>query len=807
MKTAKIINKLAIQRVFFVLTGTFSLCLVLLLLFYSLFLLLPSIFIKTELIAPVPLLIIFFLTMVIPLAIYIYRKPFYGKRFFNEIILPHYSSNDLKSAIELESGRSFPRTEKAETDNSLDKNNISAFLSDRFNEKVIEHIKPEKNILAGILPDIKRIAVCAVIIIISIILSIFKSDLVFDVYSALRAGLPAELIALDSPIRFEKIEAILTPPAYLESRTSTTTDLNIHSKIKVMQGSSISIKGILKNIKSGKLILSAGKDVEYFTIAITNENFFEAAFLAPIKGAFALEFAFSDLIAGKASGKSKVYTIEALPDQPPSIKIFFPPADHNVLFGNPVEINFAAADDYGILEISLYHRNPEQSKEYYKELVARFPKDPKTNYTGNYVWNPVLREGEKIDELVYDPDTKLVEYFMEVRDINSFSAGGTARSEIRYLHFTDELSNLKEGVNLIQKLIDDGKNLMQSPENKRMVNDYKKKLTNAIQVFSKEFSETMPQGTLIQKTNEMLSALYIDNTLKIKETLNSYVVYLERYLVFIKLLLESENTGSIDNELSRFNDRNSGMESSLKRISRAVENLGKKYKKDFEEIEELLKKGDRTAAQTKLKELLEKIKKQMSEELAKSMAMSQKIADEMKGKLDKMSKQASELLKKQEVNKTITDKGNIKAASLKQEEVNEGLHELNAQTEKLSSEYPFIMTSLNSYAGAARVYGDKASEDLKKSELLKSSQDQSKVIQYLKNFMDASSQQKQLMNELVKGNFESLMQRGIANRFVLIPKEAVYTIPIDYKNKIMEMSKDRSKLTKEKEAFWRDILE
>ena len=114
MKTVKLLNKTAIQRVYFVLTGTFSLCLVLLLLFYSLFLLLPSIFIKAELIAPVPLLIIFFLALIIPLAIYIYRKPFYGKRFFNEIILPPYSSNDLKSAVELESGRSFPQYRKSQ---------------------------------------------------------------------------------------------------------------------------------------------------------------------------------------------------------------------------------------------------------------------------------------------------------------------------------------------------------------------------------------------------------------------------------------------------------------------------------------------------------------------------------------------------------------------------------------------------------------------------------------------------------------------------------------------------------------------
>jgi hypothetical protein len=807
MKITQLLNKLRQQRLTFVLTGTFLLCFILILLFYSIFLLLPSVFIKAGLIAPVPLLIIFFLFLLISSANYICKKPFSGKRFFNEVILPPYSANDLISAIELESGRSFPRIRKTEIESSTDENSISDFLSDQFNEKILEHINREKKIFSGLIPDIKRIAICITIIISFVLLSLIRSNLVSDVYSALRAGLPVELIALDDPVKFDRIEAAVTPPAYIESGAATITDLNVHNKIKVMQGSSVTIKGLLETINSGKLILSSGKGIEYFAISVTEQKFFEAAFLAPMKGAFALEFEFTGSIAGKASGKSRVYSIEALPDQPPSIKIFSPPVDYNILFGNSVEINFAASDDYGILEILLYHRNPEQNGEYYKELVARFPKDPKINYNGLYVWNPVIRESDKIDELVYEPGTKKIEYFLEVKDINIYSSGGTARSEIRYLHFTDALSNLKNGINLIQELIDGGKKLLQSPENRRMLNNYKNKLTKAVQVFSNELLETIPQSTLIHKTNEMLSAFYIDDSQKLKESLKSYIAYLERYLVFINLLLQNESISSIEKEFSGIYDEGSDLQSSLKRISRSADILEKEFKKNFDEIEDLLKRGDRVAAKAKLDELLQKIKKRMSEELEKSMAMSQKIAAEMKDKLETMSKQASELLKKQEANKAITDKGNIKGAFPEQKNINEGLRDLNAQTEKLSSEYPFVMYSLNSYAGAAKAYGERSYETLQKSEALKSSQNQSKVIQYLKNFMNASAQQKQLMEDLAKGNFESLMQRGLTNRFMLIPKEAVYTIPIDYKNKIIEMSKDRSKVTKEKEAFWRDILE
>ncbi len=805
MKIAKLIKKLIKERILFITAGSLSLCLILLLLFYSLFLLLPSLFIKTGIIAPLPLLVTVFLFFIYSSAIFIYRKPFVGKKFLNDITLPPYNADDLRSAVELENGKRFPGTADEKEKDDSDKRNISEYLSGKFGEIIIAHVKNEGKIFSDLIPDFRRTTACIAIIFCTVMLSFFKSSLVLDVYSALRSGLPAELVSLDKPVEFEKIEATVTPPAYFEAGEIAFTDLKIHKKIKVMQGSGVTVKGVLKGIGSGKLILSAGKGVEYYSISISENSIFEAVFLAPLKGAFALEFEFTGSMAG-SSGKSRIYTIEALQDQPPSIMIFSPQSDYNILFGNPVEINFAASDDYGLLEISLYHRNHEQEGDYFKELVARFPKNPKTNYNGLYVWNPVIREGDKINELVYKPGIKTIEYFLEVKDINTYSSGGISKSEIRYLHFTDALSNLKEGTELIRELIDEGKKLLQSPSNKRMLSDYKNKLMNAASLFSKDLLETMPQSTLVQKTNEMLSALYFYDSQKVKDSLRSYIAYLERYLVFIELLLQSRGIDTIDNEISKMSDPGGDLMSSLKSISRAADVLENEFRKDFEEVEELIKKGDRTAAKGRLDELLQKIKKRMSEEFEKSMGMSQNISAEMKERLNKMYGQASVLLKKQELNKTLTDKGNIKPALRKQEEINEGLSGLSDRTEKLASEYPFVMYALSAYAGAAKSFGEKASGTLKIPDPIKSSQDQSRVIHYLKNFIDSISRQKQLMEELSKGNFES-MQRGYTNRFVFIPKEAVYTIPIDYKNKIMEMSKDRSRLTKEKEAFWRDILE
>ncbi len=783
------------------------------LLFYSLFLLLPVQFVKAGLITPKSLLIIFLILLAISAFIYTHRFPFFGKRFLNAIIKSPYSANDLKAALELESGRSYPGRKRT----YAIKKSAAAFLSDRYIKKILKHIKLREKIIREILPDFKRAAVCVMIIIISVILSYVKSELVADVYAALKSGLPAELIAIDTPIKFEKLEAIIIPPAYFESGQASSVDLNLKNKIKVIQGSSVLIKGAVVSeiepiepkfdgLKSGRLILSAASGVEYFPVAVNDKRKFEASFLAPMKGAFALEINYLKIDGRLASGKSKIFTIEAMPDQPPAIRIFFPPENHNLVFGNPVEISFSASDDFGILEISLFHRNPEQGKDYYKELIARFPKEPKTSYSSTYAWNPVIREGDKLYELAYAPSTKTVEYFLEVRDINSFSSGGIARSSMRQIHFTDIYSDLKTAIDIIQELINDGKKLLSSSDRNDM-NSYKKKLSHAVEIFTKELRETLPRSSLIQRTGEMLGVLATDNFPEIRRSLRSYIEYLERFFVFMNLILESESGESIDKELSGIDEMSGNMNSTLKRVGSLADMLEKEFRRDIEEIKNLMGRGEHAKAQAKLSELIKKIRKKISDDHAKSMAMSQKIADEVKEMLNKMTKQAQGLLKDQELNKSMTDKGKIKAASLKQENINKGLSDLNMKTERLSSEYPFIMFSLNSYAEAARLNGDRALQNLQKSEPVKASNYQSQVIRFLKGFLDSSSQQTQLMEELAKGNFERLLSRGYSNRFVLIPKEAVYTIPIDYKNKVIEMSKDRSKITKEKENFWRDILE
>jgi hypothetical protein len=804
MRLETIITQRIRHNVFLIITGTAFVFLMLSLLFYSLFLLLPAQFIKAGLISPYGLIISYFILLIMSICINFSRRTFFGNRFYKSIIEHRYSANDLKAAIELENGESYPGRKPEITK----RKGPGEILSNNYISKIIKNIKPCEKLIKVIFPDFRRITACILIILFSLILTFFKIELIADVFTALKSGLPAELIAVNKSIKFEKLEAIIIPPAYLDLNDATSVDLSKTSTIKVIQGSSVLVKGTVekRRLKSGKLVLSAGSGVEYFPITATDSINFEVTFLAPTKGAFALEINFINVDEKEVSGKSKIFTIEALPDQPPSIKIFFPPEIHNLVYGSSVEISFSASDDYGILEILLYHKDSDKTGEYYKELIARFHKEPKTTYSSTYTWNPVLREGDKVNELVYPPTIKTVEYFLEVRDINSFSASGIGRSSIRKINFTDVLADLKTAIDIIHELITDGQKLLSNNDNQDL-NIYKKKLGHAIDHFTKELKDTLPQSNLIQRTGEMISSLTIDKLQERNKSLKSYIEYLERFIVFMDLLLKSETAERVEKEFSGIDTNKGDVGSILKKFSSLADILEKEFSKEIAEIKKLMKSGETDKAQAKISELIQKIRKKLFEEYAKSRELSKKIADEVKTKLEEMTKQARELLKAQELNKVATDSKKQEKAAAAQAEINKRLLKLTGKTEKLSFEYPFIMSTLNAYAGAAKQNGTKALESLLLSDHVKSSNYQGQVIRHLKRFLDASSQQIELMEELVKGNFDRLLSRGLSGRFVLIPKEAAYTIPIDYKTKIIEMSKDRSNTTKEKEDFWRDILE
>ncbi|MFC1669448.1 hypothetical protein ACFL20_03595 [Spirochaetota bacterium] len=801
MNALKTIKSHITQRFNIILSGSFLIGITALLIFYVAFLTVPKIIISTGLIAVTPLLIFLILSVIIPLVILLYQYPLYGERFFNAIVVPPYTSEDIVSSIELEKNKRFPQRDPHEDDS------FSSFLSQQYIEKIVSKIKPEDRLVKKLFPNFSRIVLISLLIIIASLLTILRLNFVSDVIAALRSGLPVELISVEEPIRFKKLNAHIIPPAYIESKTKIITNLVKYSRIKVMKGSRIKIEGELNFINSGRLILSTKRGVEYFPVDIKNGETFRATFLAPNRGAFAMEFT---MIKGKKElvRKSRIFRIDTIPDNPPVIEIKSPGKKHNLVYGNPFGILFTAKDDYGLLEITLHHRNSEDGGEYHKELIARFPRKPKKNYSSRHIWNPVVSEGGKINKLLYYPGTKMVEYYIEVRDINVFSSTGVARSDVRYVIFKDVFNSYQNAINIIKRLIIKGKELIQSYSNARK-DSYKGEVKEAYKLFTKELKDILPRSTLINETGRIVSELSGWDKERVKSSVEEYILFLERYLSVLKLIVVSQRRDyTVKRAKKLFSNMNrKNMDNLLKKASPIAELIQKEFKDDFNEIKRLLKEGKRAEAKVLSSLLLQKIRKRLTEEMDRYKKELARISNTCSKQMDDLTLMTDRIIKNQKGNRAITLKGKNKKAGGNQKGINNNLGKLFDKIRGMASKNPFVLNSLVIYSRMAKNNGQQALRNLMKSRNSVSSKFQKQVIDNLENFKKQAAKQKEILKKIAKGDLQDIMSQGLYSRFVFIPKEAVYTVPIEFKKKIIEISKKRSKSSKKKEAFWRDLLQ
>ncbi|MCP4133572.1 MAG: DUF4175 family protein [bacterium] len=802
MKTIEVVKKCRNYRILFIAVSSLVLSLAVLVLFHAVFLLIPRVFIMTGMIAPLPLLVFGFASLAVPLALLLYRYPFWGERFYSSIVSEPCTSSDIRGAQELDGGRGFPEESLRE------EKSLSTYLSEQYSNRVSASISDSVRIKAFLVPGIRRIIIAAAVLVAAVLLSIYRIHFLSDIVTALRTGLPAELISIGPVIQFDRIEAHIIPPAYLDSVNKKVTNLKKKEKILVMEGSKVIIRGALNGIKSGELFFSTQKGLEFFPVTVSKGREFEVSFLAPMKGAFALEFDLEN-DNRKRTEKSKVYRIEAIPDKPPTIEIHAPEKEHTLVFGHSFGISFTAEDDYGVLEITLCHREAGGDSPHHRELIARFPREAKKQYTSTYNWNPVLREGKKLYQLVYPPGTKKVEYYIEVKDNNLFSSGGITNSKLRYVNFTDILTELKSAISLVEELEREGRELLRDINNTGKNKSYVEKLDSAVEIFSKELKERLPRSNLIRETRDIYTVLSGKVQRDRKKSLEQYVEFLERYLELLKLVMESERIDIISAEMENArNDFESGKhESFFKRMAALAENLDKEYKKELDEIRKLLKAGEKEKARKKMAQLMEKMRKAFSESLQSSRQKIGKMAQQAMKDLNEIIAGAQETIKEQKKNITVTKRRRIQEASRGQGRINKKLEELNRKTGRIMSRYPFSMGSLDFYTRTAKIYGEQSREQLKKKRLPEARQAEENVVRYLESLVNQSKQQRQQMQQIAKGNFEGVMPGNFQERFVFIPKEAIYTVPVDYKEKIIQMSKERSKNTREKEAFWRDVLE
>lgn len=803
MNTREALKKRTVKRIVFTAAGTLIISALFMLVFYTLFLIFPYIIIKTGVIAPSPLITIWLLSLALPFSIFLYRFPFFGKKFYNSIIKGTFSAADIKTAVELDRRQGYPAESlrKEET--------LSAYLAKNFSEKVSSSLEvKEKNIFSHIFTSKLRVAAALIILIIAAGLSIMKTDFLSDIITALRTGLPTELISTGPVIEFEKIEARIIPPAYLESRDIRVVDLKRRGKIKTLEGSKVIISGILKGVTKGELFFSTDKGLEHLPVSIKEINEFETSFLAPTKGAFALEFDRS-LNDKKSTEKSRVYRVETYPDMPPEIKIFAPEKEHKIVYGSSFGITFAASDDYGLLEINLLHREADSESGYHRELITRFPREAKKQYNTTYIWNPILKDGEKFQELVYHPGTEKVEYYIEVRDINIFSNKGVSKSETMYVTFTNLFSELKSATDLIKELIRDGKELSEDIKDDRKIQAYREKLQGAIEKFSDELRDILPRSSLINESRKMHNALPGKDKKVVKEKLDSYVTFLERYLNLLNFLMKNENLEMAERTLNKTSSEfeSGNYESAFKSLASIAEMLGKDIMKELDEIQKLIDKGDIAEAQERMEKLIKEIQDKLHCELNKYKTIAMGMAKEALKKLEEIIASAKERIKEENKNISTTGQGRIQEGISAQQEINKKLAGLTGMAEKLASENPLVLGNIHSYARTAETFGKQSLTNLERKKTTDALRSEQNVVRYLEALINESEQQKQQLQQMAKGNFNMLMPQDRMSWFVFIPKEAVYTVPVQYKDRIIDMSKERSKSTEAKESFWRDVLE
>ncbi|MBN1113859.1 MAG: hypothetical protein JXA66_00820, partial [Oligoflexia bacterium] len=418
MKFRNNIRQRRIRLIFKLLLHSLVYCVFLSSVFFSIYILLPDFIAGLGLMNLKIISLFIVLALLAPLSFFLWKNPVTGFSFLESVISPPWSGREVVSALELEDGKYVPRPES-----ELGRN-----LAEEYITRIKGALLLRGRYRKAVFPSAGTVAAFIAVIVFTGVLFIFQRALVGNLFLAMLSGLPSEFIVSGETVRFSRLDAVVVPPAYIDSDANSYVDLKTVREIQALQGARIKIHGTVDSIQnedtrvvrmvSGDLLLSQKDGVDYFTISGESGLDFEIEFLVPMKGAFIFDIGMETGEGGTIQRKSKVFYIKTVEDSPPHININFPEEKHELVYGYSMEIGFSAGDDFGLMEIWLNHRDTASKGDYYRELVARFPKVPPKNYTSTYRWNPIMREGRKINELVYAPGTKMVEYFLEARDVN-----------------------------------------------------------------------------------------------------------------------------------------------------------------------------------------------------------------------------------------------------------------------------------------------------------------------------------------------------------------------------------------------------
>lgn len=402
------------------------------------------------------------------------------------------------------------------------------------------------------------------------------------------------------------------------------------------------------DLKSNKKLSSAG--------VVLNENFVNfdvtesgaAGSISAVNGTY--KFALKDE-NGSENRNPNVYNIKVMNDEAPVISIIEPEdANYTLKAERELLVRARISDDFGFSKLTLsYRKNNSRSSAAGNFAVINIPIKNlnATSLEVPYIWNVSalgLRSGD------------MAEYYMEVTD----NTGKTTRSETRTLQYRSLSEIIKQSEKLTQELKSNLNSIMQDAQNLNQdMKDLKKEMQN----------------------NEELGL----NDPKQRQELQQKVENLQNNL--------NETQNKIEQSLNELQQKNMLNDKTLEQYMKMQELFNKVNTPEFREmlkkLQEALKKNNREEMKEAMKNFNfdeEAFKKQMEQvmELMKKIENLQKFG-ELTQKLDDITKQ-QEQLKNETENADQNNKDKMNELSNKQQDIKNQTQEFKDELKKLIDE-------------------------------------------------------------------------------------------------------------------------
>ncbi len=211
------------------------------------------------------------------------------------------------------------------------------------------------------------------------------------------------------------LKLTLTPPAYTGEPSEVIE--NSGGNIKALEGTKVVIEGVSNNMLRAARVAFDEEDPT--PVTFKNDTFwFE--FTALKDGSYTVLL--EDTLHHKTDDPL-VHTVEVFDDHPPSLDVLEPSDNPELPRNYRVDMSFAASDDYGIQYAGVFSRMG-RVEQFLETVIPLEDQTGKKEVAKAFTWN--------LEEISFFPGD-YIEFYIEVRDNNTVTGPGVARSRMFHL--------------------------------------------------------------------------------------------------------------------------------------------------------------------------------------------------------------------------------------------------------------------------------------------------------------------------------------------------------------------------------------